>query len=227
MLVRFTKGWLRDITPENLLGYSFIIKGKGRGRRTLSSSRRRSASIISSSRLSSGIFLSLHGQARSTNYCVCVCVCVCVCFMCAEIINYWAHWTGCGHATIVLFLGGFVAKQACLVLWLSKPVFMSNHQITRLVAQLVKNPPCNVGDLGSNPGVGKIPWRRERLLTPVFWPGEFHGLYSPWGHKESDTNERLSLSPPTHTHPFIFYLQSLVGWLFNHLLCPFILSLSN
>ena len=33
--------------------------------------------------------------------------------------------------------------------------------------------------------VGKIPWRRERLPTPVFWPGEFHGLYSPWGHKES------------------------------------------
>ena len=37
-------------------------------------------------------------------------------------------------------------------------------------------------------------WRRERLPTPVFWPGEFHGLYSPWGHKESDTTERLSLS---------------------------------
>ena len=29
--------------------------------------------------------------------------------------------------------------------------------------------------------VGKIPWRREWLPTPVFWPGEFHGLYSPWG----------------------------------------------
>ena len=41
--------------------------------------------------------------------------------------------------------------------------------------------------------VGKIPWRRERPPTPVFWPGEFHGLYSPWGHKESDTPERLSL----------------------------------
>ena len=27
--------------------------------------------------------------------------------------------------------------------------------------------------------------------TPVFWPGEFHGLYSPWGRKESDTAERL------------------------------------
>ena len=47
---------------------------------------------------------------------------------------------------------------------------------------------------GFDPWVGKIPWRRERLPTPVFWPGEFHGLYSPWGRKESDTTERLSLS---------------------------------
>ena len=30
------------------------------------------------------------------------------------------------------------------------------------------------------------------LPTPVFWPGEFHGLYG--GHKELDTTERLSLS---------------------------------
>ena len=52
-----------------------------------------------------------------------------------------------------------------------------------------KESTCNVGDLGSIPWVGKIPWRRERLPTPVFWPGEFHGLYSPWGHKESDTIE--------------------------------------
>ena len=35
----------------------------------------------------------------------------------------------------------------------------------------------------------KITWRREKLLTPVFWPGEFHGLYSPGDHKESDTTE--------------------------------------
>ena len=31
------------------------------------------------------------------------------------------------------------------------------------------------------------------LPTPVFWPREFHGPCSPWGHKESDTTERLSL----------------------------------
>ena len=46
---------------------------------------------------------------------------------------------------------------------------------------------------GFNPWVGKIPWRRERLPTPVFWPGEFQGLHSLWGHKESDTTERFSL----------------------------------
>ena len=33
----------------------------------------------------------------------------------------------------------------------------------------------------------EYPWKGER-------PGEFHGLYSPWGHKESNTTECLSLS---------------------------------
>ena len=64
---------------------------------------------------------------------------------------------------------------------------------TSLVTQLVKNPPAMwetwVWSLG-----WEDPLRRERLPTPVFWPGEFHGLYSPWGHKESDMTERLSLS---------------------------------
>ena len=40
------------------------------------------------------------------------------------------------------------------------------------------------------------PWRREKLPIPVFWPGEFHGLYSPWGGKDSDITERLLLSLP-------------------------------
>ena len=47
------------------------------------------------------------------------------------------------------------------------------------------------GRPGFDPWVGKI-CRRERLPTPVFWPGEFHGLYSPWGRKELDTTEQLS-----------------------------------
>ena len=43
-----------------------------------------------------------------------------------------------------------------------------------------------------DPWLGKIPWRREWLPTPIFWPGEFHGLYSPRGLKELDTTERLN-----------------------------------
>ena len=52
----------------------------------------------------------------------------------------------------------------------------------------------NAGDLGSIPGLGRSPWRRERLPTPVFRPGEFHGLCSPWSWKELDTAEWVSLS---------------------------------
>ena len=62
------------------------------------------------------------------------------------------------------------------------------------VAQLVKNLPA-MQETWVWSWIGKIPWRRERLLTPVFWPGEFHGLYSSWGCKESDMTEWLSLSP--------------------------------
>ena len=57
-----------------------------------------------------------------------------------------------------------------------------------VVAQLVKNLPA-MQETWVRFLVGKIPWRRERLPTPVFWPGEFNGLYSPWGRKELDTTE--------------------------------------
>ena len=49
-----------------------------------------------------------------------------------------------------------------------------------------------MGDLGLILGLGRSPGEGKGY-TPVFWPGEFHGLYSPWGHKESDTTEQLSL----------------------------------
>ena len=62
-----------------------------------------------------------------------------------------------------------------------------------LVAQLVKNLPARWETWVRSPG-WEVAWRRERLPTPVFWPGEFHGLYSPWGRKELDTTERLSFS---------------------------------
>ena len=52
---------------------------------------------------------------------------------------------------------------------------------------------CNEGDLGSTPGSGRSPGEGKGLPTPVFWPGEFHGLYSPRDRRESDMTERLAL----------------------------------
>ena len=66
---------------------------------------------------------------------------------------------------------------------------------------MVKSLACNVED----PGSVLRSWRRKWLPTPVFWlptpvfwPGEFYGQrslmgYSPWGHKESDMAEWLTL----------------------------------
>ena len=54
------------------------------------------------------------------------------------------------------------------------------------MAELVKNLPA-MQEIWVDPRVGKIPWSRKP--TPQFWPGEFHALYSPWGHKESDMTE--------------------------------------
>ena len=72
--------------------------------------------------------------------------------------------------------------------------FMSGKK----VAQMVKNLPA-MQRLRFNPWVKKIPWRREQLPTSVFLPRESQGQrtlvgYSPWGHKESATTQRLTLS---------------------------------
>ena len=53
-----------------------------------------------------------------------------------------------------------------------------------------------------NPWIRKIFWRRKWQSTPAFLPGKSHGQrslvgYSPWGHKESDTTEQLSMSSNT------------------------------
>ena len=62
------------------------------------------------------------------------------------------------------------------------------------MAQLVKNPPAMW-----ETWVRSLDWedpleKGTALRTPVFWPGESHGLCGPWGRKESDTTERLSLA---------------------------------
>ena len=116
--------------------------------------------------------------------------------VCFYLFVFWPCPTACG--ILVPYQGSNTDPlrwNASLNHWTARGVpprrlfnCLRTNKASTVVAQKVKKP------LGFNPWVGKIPWRRERLPTPVFWPGEFHGLYSPWGCKESDTTERLSLS---------------------------------
>ena len=65
-----------------------------------------------------------------------------------------------------------------------------------------KESACNAGDPGSIPRSGRSPGEdspRERRLSRVFLPGKSQGQrslvgYSPWGHKELDSTEQLTLS---------------------------------
>jgi len=61
-----------------------------------------------------------------------------------------------------------------------------------------------------DPCIEKIPWRRKWQPTPVFLPRESRGQrslvgYSPWGCKESDTTEQLSVCVHTHTSTFQYW----------------------
>ena len=56
----------------------------------------------------------------------------------------------------------------------------------------------NIRDVGLISGLGRFPWRRAWLPTPVLLPGESHGQrslvsYSPFGHRESNMTEWLTL----------------------------------
>ena len=82
--------------------------------------------------------------------------------------------------TLVLFLGQrSPGKGIGYPLW---------YSWASLVAQLAKNPPAmwetRVQSLG-----WEDPLEKGKTTHSAFWPGKFHGLYSPWGLKELDMTE--------------------------------------
>ena len=98
----------------------------------------------------------------------------------------------------------FFTRYIYLRNWSSFPVICASQFSEDILSVFCIEKLFRIGRL-KNPSamretcVGKILWRREGLPTPVFWPREFHGQrslegYSPWGLKEWDMTEQLSLS---------------------------------
>ena len=107
---------------------------------------------------------------------------------------HWKH-LGCKASLVAQLVKNLLAMLETLVWFLGQkiywrsdklptPVFLGFSIWWRICLQ------CRRPEF--DPWVGKILRRREQLPTPVFWPGELHGLYSPWGCKESDMTEWLS-----------------------------------
>ena len=133
-----------------------------------------------------------------------VCVCVCLVYIwkwkSLSCVSLWAHglhspWNSPGQNTgvgssqsrdrtqVSRIAGGFFTNWAILCKYTHTQI----HIYTK--AYIYQGLPLwlswwriclQCGRPGFDPWVRKIPWRKESLPTPVFWLGEFHGLYSPW-----------------------------------------------
>ena len=120
---------------------------------------------------------------------VCVCVVVFHCTVFWWLVMLSIFHMPIGHVDDCFFIEVLILRS----LWILK----SLESFPCVSAD--KEPTGNVGDLSLIPGLGRFPWRRERLPTPVFWPWEFYGLYkgslagySSWSREESDTTEQLT-----------------------------------
>ena len=87
-----------------------------------------------------------------------------------------------------------IRKASRLVKWHGS--LRVNSALEPFTVRSGKESACNGGRPRFDPRVGKIPWRRQWLPTPVFLPGESQGRRSmtgdsPWGYKELDMAEQL------------------------------------
>ena len=75
----------------------------------------------------------------------------------------------------------------------------------------MKNPPANAGDMDSIPGLGRFPGGGNGNPLQYSCLENPHGQrglvgYSPWGHKESDMTESLSIHAHIQYTSYILHL---------------------
>ena len=78
------------------------------------------------------------------------------------------------------------SREQFLLFFLKQKMSRKTNRVESLYSSVGKESAYNAGVLGLNPGLGRSPGEGKGY---PFWPGEFHGLYSPWSCKESDTTE--------------------------------------
>ena len=101
-------------------------------------------------------------------------------------------------SAVILYKHCFILIQSTCMKYICYCLCFAVEETWALIGQMVKNLPA-VQRPRFDPWVGKIPWRREWQPTPVFLSREFHGQrslagHSPWGRKELDMTEWLTLS---------------------------------
>ena len=127
----------------------------------------------------------------------------------------WKAWAEPSHQFLLFFLEiRFLYLITGLPWWLSGKE--SPCQWRRLRKRGYEGDSRNMSLI---PWIRKIPWRRKWQPTPVFLLGESYGQrnlvgYSPWGHKESEMTEQLSVHTHTHliTPPKDFGLPCWLRW---------------
>ena len=87
--------------------------------------------------------------------------------------------------------------------------------------QILKRSACNVGNLGSIPGLGRSPGGEHGNLLQYSCLENPRGQrslagYSPWGHKESDTTEQLSTSTHFTISIATYYAWTVENWYSGH-----------
>ena len=73
-----------------------------------------------------------------------------------------------------------------------RPATETQHHQQGLPSARLGKTACSAGGPGVGPGLGSPGEGKATHSRILAW--KIQGLYSPWGHKESDTNEQLSLT---------------------------------
>ena len=112
-----------------------------------------------------------------------------------------------GFRKIVLLL--YLCTLSLVSLFLSSSILFSAMPIGGSDG---KESACSMGDLGSILGLGRCPGggmatHFSILVWKIPWIVEPGRLYSPWGHKELDTIEKLQLIPVLSDTNIITHFQ--------------------